>query len=83
MDNGPIRTFVKWVKRNICKEPIKAECPSCHHGFVIYDKNAAMYMPYCGGCSKLIPDAAQEYCGYCGAGIVWREPHESEVAENG
>lgn len=75
----PKRAIVKWIKRDICKEPIKAECPSCHQGFVIYDKNTLMYMPYCRGCSKIILDAKQSFCGFCGAGIIWREPHEKEA----
>jgi len=41
------------------------DCESCNHSNEI-EKPVMLEMPYCSICGKIVHDAAQNYCCYCG-----------------
>ncbi len=42
------------------------ECENCGHENAI-EKPLRTDMPYCGYCGKIVLDAAQNYCCWCGS----------------
>lgn len=44
------------------------QCPRCNHEFEI-EHPMEFKMPYCSTCGKIILDAAQNYCCWCGEKI--------------
>lgn len=40
-------------------------CPNCHHE-IETEHPIRLDMPYCGDCGKIVLDANQQYCCWCG-----------------
>jgi hypothetical protein len=40
-------------------------CPHCEKDFQ-HGTRTEMPMPYCGNCGKIVLDASQKFCGWCG-----------------
>jgi hypothetical protein len=65
-DKAEKRAEAKMVyHKKVCGGYKYVDCPTCKSSIEI-SRSCELEMPYCGSCGKIVLDAAQKYCCWCG-----------------